>query len=235
MADEGQRRLLTPLARLSYPAVIEPKAVMGDEKIMRYGAELIIEPTDLAKFKLMTDDGLQMVDVRAMCATIAREKWGDDIDVDALKKIEPKDGGLGWPLKDGNLYASRREADGKNGEAYKGKVYLRTKGSDKFPPVLKFLTTDKAFKVLDRVTELDVIRNYFTAGNYIMAEITAKAVVTPGVGHKFVTFYLNGVCYIRAGERLGTGGSLLDEKLDGILGGISDLDPTEGMDEAIPL
>jgi hypothetical protein len=208
---------------------------MGDEKVMRYSAELIIEPTDLAKFKLMTEDGLQMVDVRAICATVAREKWGEDMDVEALKKIEPKDGGLGWPLKDGNAYASRRENDGKNGDAYKGKVYLRTKGSEKFPPVLKFLTADKAFATLDRVTELDVIRSYFAAGNYIMAEVTVKATQPKQTQQKFVTFYLNGVCYIRAGERLGTGGSMLDEKLDGILGGISDLDPTEGMDEAIPL
>lgn len=235
MADGGQRRLLTPLSRLSYPAVIEPKPVMNDLTKKRYGAELLIEPTDLAKFKLMTDTGLEMVDIRTVCATVAREEWGEDFDVEAKKKVDPREGGLGWPLKDGNPFAARREADGKASDHYKGKVYIRTKGSENFPPVLKFLTQEKTFQILDRGTDLDVIREYFTAGNYVLAEITAKAVETPGVGHKFVTFYLNGVCYIRKGERLGSGGSLLDERIDGILGGISDIDPTDGMDEAIPL
>lgn len=234
MADGGQRRLVTPLARLSYPAVIDPKPVMNDPKTKRYGAELLIEPTDLAKFKLMGPDGFEMVDIRAICATVAREEWGDDFDVEAKKKVPTNQGGLGWPLKDGNAFAARREAEGKASDHYKGKVYIRTKGAESFPPILKFLTADKAFKILERSTDLDVIRDYFTAGNYVLAEITAKAVETPAK-EKFVTFYLNGVCYIRKGERLGSGGSLLDERLDGILGGISDLDPTEGMEDAIPL
>lgn len=236
MADSAQRRIVTPLARLSFPTVIEPRASKLNPDKKQYSAELLIDPENLKNFKLVTDDGMVVVDIRNLCAEIAREEWGSDFDVETKKKVKPADGGLGWPLKDGNAYAAKREADGKNGDAYKGQVYIRTKGSEKVAPVLKtYVPSDRRFQILERGSDMDMIREVFQAGNYVLAELTAKAVETPAKD-KFVTFYLNGVLYVKKGERLGTGGSALDDQyVDDLMGGITDFDPTDGLDESIAL
>ena len=224
------------MARLSYPAVIEARESMDKTK-RQFSAEFLIEPSDLTNFKLKQDDGsYEVVDIRKLCAEVAREEWGEDLDVDTLKNVDPDKGGLGWPLKNGNDYAAAREANGKKGDAYKGQVYIRTKAAETIVPQLQTLVPgEKRFQTLDRTSDLAVINDYFTAGNYVLGMLTVKAVETPAK-KKFVTVYLNGVVYLKKGEPLGTGGTMLDDRhFDDLVGGISDLDPTEGMDDSIAL
>lgn len=54
-------------------------------------------------------------------ANAAADEWGDDAFQDFL------DGKIGSPLIDGDKLAAKREAKGKAGDAYKGKIVIRAK------------------------------------------------------------------------------------------------------------
>lgn len=226
MTKAASRILITPPFRLSYPNLVEPRAFQQNGKPKgdpKFSFEMLIEPDNLENFKLHdeTTDTFVPVDIRKICVQVCKETWGSDFDV----KTEFADK---WPVKKGDVEADKKEAKGKDGDVYRGLYVINAKANEEFPPRLYYKADGKR-KQIARGLDTDEARakQLFAAGNYCFAEVTVKALETPQ--GKFIAFYVNSVMYLKEGERIG-GNSLMD-RFDGIEGGISDYDPTEGMAE----
>lgn len=226
MSKAASRILITPVFRLSYPNLVEPRAYQENGKPKgdpKFSLEALIEPDDLENFKIHdeTTDGLVPADIRKIAVQVAKETWGSDFNVKA--EFAGK-----WPIKKGDDEADKKEAKGKDGDPYRGKYVINAKANEEFPPRLYYRADGKR-KQIARGMDSDEARakQLFAAGNYCVAEVTCKAGESPQ--GKYITFYVNSVLYVKEGERIG-GNSLMD-RFDGIEGGISDYDPTEGMAE----
>ena len=81
----------------------------------------------------------------------------------------------------------------------------------------------------------DRINSRFYGGAICTAELCAVANTNPGTGD-YVTLYFNSVVWEKDGKRLGQGSRI--ERLRGVSGGQSQIDPTAGMgdnlDDEIP-
>lgn len=100
-ATENPFRLITPIARLSYPALFKPAKAMDEKGTPKFQCELIFEPgTDLSELKAAANEA-------------AKAKWGTKI---------PKN----WrsPLRGGNV--DRAEKDG-----YEGRIFMSARSTDR--------------------------------------------------------------------------------------------------------
>lgn len=227
MADNAKRVLLTPVFRMSYPDLLKAKAFKdGGEK--HFGVEMIFPADDLDSFKGANPETgeLEDVDVRVVAATLAKQQWPNMKVKEAVASNE-----LHWPILDGDAYADKKEAAGKKADHYRGGKIIRAKAKEEYAPRLRFLKGREKV-TLDKSLDSDEsrIKELFVGGSYAFAEVTCVAVETPQ--GRYITFYINSVCYVKAGPRLGSP-SLMD-RFDGIEGGISDHDPTAGLDDEIP-
>lgn len=99
--EVNPKRVVTPLARLSYPHLYTPQDPMEEGGAKMYGCELIFPPgTDLSKLK-------------AAATLAARDKWGAN---------PPK--GLRTPFRNGD--DDREDKDG-----YEGCVFIGAKSKDR--------------------------------------------------------------------------------------------------------
>lgn len=233
-----KRRLLTPEFRMSFAKLITPEAYKENGKDKgepKYSVECIFSPESLTKF--LEDDGkggFAEVDVRLVCAQVAKAEWPD---MNPKEAVETKT--LFWPIYDGDQYVVKQTAKATaKGKAapdlkhYAGKKLFRISAAKEYPPVLSF--KDKGATVsLNRASDSDLAKakQVFTGGNYAIAEITVKATAT--AQGKFVNFYVNSVRMTRTGDALGGGGGMMN-RFDGVQGGKSDKDPTVGIEDEIP-
>lgn len=216
---------------LSYPKLLkaEPyidpntKQVKGDPV---FSFEAISALSALAAWDILNkvEDEFAKGKVEVRLVALAKEKWGADFDV----KAAVQHGGLTWPFKSGNAKADEK---GAKAEHYRGTKFWRAKalaeinGSPNEPSLydgsggelIKLMRSTEAGK--QRINEL------FYGGAICTAELNAVAGVTGE--NKYVTFYVNSVVFERDGDRLG-GGSRI-EKMRGVKGGESPVDPSEGM------
>jgi len=225
MADNS-RILRTPVCRMSYPNLVKArvyedkkKGIKGDP---RYSCDFLLEPADLEKFQVLEEGAWGNVSLKAVLAAAAREAWpGMDV------KEAVKHGGIKWPITDGNVLATRREAEGKkNSDLTKDKFTISASTKEEFAPQLFVLQGGEAIE-LDRnaVADKATIQKLFVGGQYVVAGLKLKPNETPQ--GKFLTFYLNSVLYVKKGERIG--GMTGETMFAGIEGGEADLDPTEGL------
>lgn len=228
------RILITPEFRMSYPKLIvaeqyidqKTKKPKGDPK---HSLQMIFPNDDLDKFKVFNEDAgeFEDVDIRKVCVQVAKEEW-PDIDV----KEACKHGGMKWPIKNGDTLAAELEARKKTGDHYKGCSVITPTASQEFAPSL-YVNEGGKRKQLVRGIDADERKGkqlFDTGGNYAYGEVTVKAYEVDE--KKFIKFYINAVVFLRAGERLG-GTSLMD-RFEGTMGGESEVDPTEGLDDEIP-
>ncbi len=225
----ASRILITPTFRMSYPNLLKARAFGKksdqDSGDPRYSVEQIYDAESLTKFQIF-DEKVQKfvdVDVRRVAAAIAKEEWPDLSVKDAVAA-----GVLGWPIKDGDQHAAKREIEGKkNSEQYLGKKIMYAKANVDYPPRLYYMKDGKREQIVRGTTAGDQLATQlFYGGAYAFAEITVKAVLSGS--NKFVTCYLNSIRFVKDGDRFG-GGSMMD-RFDGIDGGTADIDPTGGVE-----
>jgi hypothetical protein len=201
MADDS-RILITPEFRMSYPQLITPKKFQNKGE-PTYNLEMIFDPEDLAKFKLLDETPADPanpfidVDVQQMILQVIKGKWGD---INVKQEFATS-----WPVKSGDTISAKRK--GKGAEALLGKKVIKCKASAEYPPRLYYTDDDGERKEI----------------YHAFAEVTAKALDT--AQGKFVTFYLNSIKMTRRDEKFG-GGSIFD-KFDqsGVTGGESNVNP----------
>jgi hypothetical protein len=228
MSEEVSRTLITPTFRMSFPNLIQPKQFQGKGDYF-YNMEMIYNSGDMTKFKMPNDETGEFVDVdiKQVCAEVAREKWGLDVSASV------KDGTLGWPIKDGSKLAIEREEAGKKSvDHYVEMKVINCKAYPDYPPKL-FYQDEKTNKrkMVVRGLESDeaFAANLFYGGAYAFGELTVRSAVSGG--KKYVTCYINSVRFMSHGDRLG-GGSLID-RFEGIHGGSGDYDPTKNMSSGV--
>lgn len=225
MSDDS-RILITPEFRMSYPQLVQAKKFQNKGE-PTFTLEMIYEPEDLSKFQLLDDTTNKFldVDVQQMVLAVIKGKWGAD-------SYDKEEWGRNWPIKSGDIIANKRKGKGK--EALLGKKVIKCKASAEYAPELLYVE-DGVTKAINRGadSQLTKAKSLFVGGFYGFAEVTCKALDTPQ--GKFVTFYLNSIRLTREGERLG--GESLMRRFDqtGVAGGVSSVDPTQGMtDDDIP-
>ena len=223
--------LITPEFRFSYPKLVVPKPFMQNGKAKgdpNYGLQMIFEPEDLERFKLFDEDAGTFVDVdiRKICAQVAKDEWPD---LNLKEAVAEKE--LSWPIVKGDKLAAKAEAKKKESEHYKGMEVISASASQEYPPML-YVTENGKRKQIVRGLDTDEQKAkqlFDVGGNFGFAEVTVKA---GDVNGKYVKFYVNSVRFTKAGQRLG-GTSMMD-RFDGVMGGESDHDATEGLDDEIP-
>jgi len=99
--EVNTKRVVTPIARLSYPYLFRPSEPMQSGGDSKYQCELIFEP------------GADLSDLKRAAAEAAKDKWGEKI---------PK--GLRTPFRDGD-----QEREGKDG--YGGRTFIGARSKDK--------------------------------------------------------------------------------------------------------
>lgn len=231
MAKQPANLLMrTPVFRMSFPTFIEPRAYQdpntGRKGDPEFNCEMLLTEEDLDKFQVRRDDDWEEINIKNAMAEVAKAEWPDLSIREAVQH-----GGLNWPLKDGNAKADAREAKGKKSEFYRGYKVLPIKAKADYPPQLYVQDKGKMVE-LTRSDESDMQRakQLFVGGYYAKASVNLKALLTPQ--GKFLPIYVNAVLFVREGEKIG--GMSPEERFGGIDGGVSDHDPTSGMDDEIP-
>ena len=233
----ASRSLITAPFRMSYPNLLVPTQYDGKGEFT-YNMQMIYEPEDLGKFRAPNDSTgeFDVVDAVQVVKDIAKAEWG----VEAGPELVPSPENLTikWPIKRGTLEGQRINAARAAAQKapidtahIEGKALIGCKAYTKYAPKLWFMDGQNRVQAVrgDDVSEQKA-GQFFYGGAYGYAALTAKATISGG--NRFVTFYVNDVRFLKHGERLG-GGSMLD-RFEGIHGGMSDYDATEGMDDEIP-
>jgi hypothetical protein len=236
---------------MSYPHVIVPKPYQeaGVKKgEPRFQMDMIFDPADLKKFRAEDGAGhLVEVDIKQLAVQTAREQFSELVDTDKFKAAFLKaDGspGKGWPFRDGTAFVadqnSKRQTKGKKdidksiSEAFNGKVIVSAKSYENVKPILSYYdATEKKTKQLSRISDVDMskAKELFVGGNYAGAELSLRCSQVSGT--YYLSFYLNAVRFLSEGEKFGQGNGMMD-RFDGVYGGESDHNPTEGMSDEIP-
>ncbi len=231
MSEQASMRLLTPTFTMYYPTIIEPREYQEKGKPKgkpTYSNGMILEKGDLALFKQPDEDTGELMDVKLgdILMKIAGETWPDVEDL----KTTIKHGGIFWPIRAGAKVAEKK---GKHAEYLDGKFLINTSSGEDYPPAVKAMIDGK-MTVLSRglPTDEKTMKSLFVGGNYAFAEVNVKGTTTPQ--GKFLKLYLNAICFVKTGERIGGGGGSLMDQYAGVSGGEADVDPTEGMDDEIP-
>lgn len=177
-------RLMTPVGRLVNSALWEKDSFTterGAESVPRYKVEMAFEPEDMAEF----EDAV---------VAVAVDEWGEQAEEDYDQER------LRSPVLDGDKLADEREARGKQGDAYRGKLVVRAstqfnRNGEDGPGGVYVCGPD--------AKELDFAeRGRVYNGCYGTASVTIRAY--PGVagGQDGVTLYLNGFQLVKDGDRL---------------------------------
>lgn len=151
------------------------------------------EPNYKVEVALEDDDTLDAVIDKIVEAAVA--EWGPDAEQ------WWDEGKIASPLKDGDKMAAKREAKGKQGDAYKGKVVIRAntkfnKHGTEGPGGIQVFDLD--------LTEIEPNnRNAIYPGCYVEAAVTAHAYNNSFDDDRpSVKFYLSAVQKTRDGEKL---------------------------------
>lgn len=231
------RVLLTCVGRMSHPHLVTPRPYMengvqkGDP---RYSTSLIIEPADLASFRVLNVEAerLDVCDFKKVVPEMFMETWPDVL-TSPQKIIDAAElGGLKWPIGSGDKEA-QKPANKKFEEAFLGKKVIRAHSNEDYPPTLRCVEGGKRVTLQPEIAaDAAKIKRLFKAGNYADMEVNAKTSQVDG--RMYLTLYLNSICFIKPGESIGRGGvSLMD--MAGVQGGQSDHDPTAGLSDEIDI
>lgn len=231
MANQPANILLrSPMFRMSYPNLVEARAYQdprsGRKGDPEFSCDMLLTPEALDEFEGRRDDEWETMNVKNAMAEVAKAEWPDINLRDAVAN-----GGLKWPLVDGNTKKQQQEAKGKKGDVYENMKVIPIKAKEGYPPQLFVLDQGK-FRELSRNNEADMGRakDLFVGGHYAKASLNLKAMHTPQ--GRFLVFYCNAVLFVKEGQRIG--GMSAEERFGGISGGSADHDPTEGLDDEIP-
>lgn len=243
MVNKVSTFVYAPVFRGSFPSLITPRAYTDPTTKKVRGApkfrlEMIFKDEDMGKFKVRNEENeiIPNQKLTSILMSLCDKKWHGQ-DVKEVFPLNKKGWPSGWPIKTGDKIAKLREDSKKNGDHYKGMQVVTATASNEYPPRLLYLSTGGKPVELDRDNEEDAarIKEFFgNGGHYYVGELNIVAQETEQ--GNFLTVYMNAICFVRKGQKLG-GGSVA-ERFDGIYGGESDMyDPTEedfNMDEEAP-
>lgn len=151
--------------------------------------------------------------LKALMAQVAREKWpGRNL------------GELAFPLTDGSKLADKQKAKGKDREFSRGKVVLVARSQ--YEPRLSVVENGGIVDYEgDRRPQA---KPFFYQGVQVLAQINLQAYDGVGNNPDGVTAYLNMVCSLKRGDRIGNVGRPAAEVFKGYSGKMTAEDPTQG-------
>ena len=184
MAKEKEKlRVLTAVGRLVNNSLFEKDAFVDDKGR---------EATPSYKVELAFDDPKDIVELENAVVAAAVAEWGKDAEKDYDSGV------IKSPILDGDELAKRREAKGKKGDAYEGKLVIRAstiynRNGDDAPGGIYVCGPD--------AKEID-----FADRGKVYNGAYGQVVVNPSPylisGDKGVTLYLQGFQLVKDGERL---------------------------------
>ena len=198
---------LTDPATLTFENLFTARAFKGpngkENGEPKYDAALQIEPNHV-----------DIPAIKAKLAEVARARWpGRNL------------GELAFPLSDGSKLADKAKAKGKEREFSRGKVVITARSQ--FAPALS---------VVENGTLVDyegdrrpLAKPFFYNGVAVLAQFNFVAYVGVGANPDGVTAYLNMVCSLRRGDRIGGGARPAAEVFKGYAGKFTAEDPTAGL------
>lgn len=214
MADEKKNQsyfLKTPTPT-AFLTVLEPRKI-GNKGDPVFSAELLLDP-----------EGADYKAIGALIRSVAQEAFpGRD-----LKTLK-------FPVEKGD---SKVDSDpkGRDRSFYKGKIVLKARADEDHPPAL-FVPAGKDVRELTGAERTVEGKGHFYNGAVVLAGLWFKAYKGSkdgGIGeHSGVKAYLQSVCYVSKGQRIG--GSEAAEQFKAYMGTVSTEDPTGGdVDDEIP-
>lgn len=204
--------ITSPEFRMAWPRLFKAEAFMRNGKPVGdpVYSMLMLMPMDAPA----TTGVNTLADMQRKALGVAQVKWpGRDLRADIGA------GKFNWPFVPGVKAVAKAQAKGNDGAPYEGMMTLKT--SSKFKP--QVIGPDKA-------TILNEDTIYSGAWGY--AEINFVAYDGVNNGPDGVKGYLNFVMKSRDDERIF--GRTAEQAFAGISGGVSQVDPTAGMDDEIP-
>lgn len=204
--------ITSPEFRMAFPRLFKAEPFMRNGKPVGdpVYSMLMLMPMDVASVTGVNT----LADMQRKALGVAQAKWPNrDLRADIGA------GQFNWPFVPGAKAIVKAQDKGKDGAPYEGMMTLKT--STKFKP--QVIGPDKA-------TILNEDTIYSGAWGY--AEINFVAYDGVSGGPDGVKGYLNFVMKSRDDERIF--GRTAEQAFAGISGGMSAVDPTEGMDGALP-
>lgn len=201
----------TPEFRMAFPRLFKAEAFMRNGKPVGppVYSMLMLLPVDAPKVENVPT----LADIQRLALSMAQAKWPErDI------RTAITGGPFNWPFVPGAKKKAEAEAAGKDGAVWEGMMTLKT--SSKFKPTV--VGPDKA-AILNEDT--------IYSGAWGHAEIKFLAYDGVSGGPDGVKAYLNFVMKSRDDDRIF--GRTAEQAFAGIKGGVSQVDPTAGMDEII--
>ena len=172
---------------------------------------------------LLPEDHIDLKNLKAAMATIARETWpGRD-----LKELK-------FPLESGAKAKATAQANGKDGVMYDGMVVFRATSGEDRPVSLAVREGGKIVELMGAQREI-VGKQKFYWGCYVSASVWLSAYKKGsegGIGEfSGIKAYLTSVCWLRDGPRIG--GTNVAETFKAYAGTVSAESATEGADDEI--
>ncbi len=248
MANEKRKAItmLSPKVRLSYPKLVtaeffkDPHTGAVADKAT-FTTEMLCPDGDVDKFRTWDEvEGKWVYNhIHGFCSEAALGHFGADFNVNETIKH----GGISWPVQSSGKYIADRiaKSGGKLDEEklahYDGSYIVKAKAlavinGRAYAPALSYYNEAGERVTIDTSTDAgkSFAESKFYGGAWAVLELSA---VGGAVGpNKYVTLYINHVIFISDGEKFG-GGPRLADRFEGVAGGASDYDPTEGMDDVI--
>lgn len=169
----------------------------GDNGNKKYGCDLLIDKKNTATVSAFYEAFATVIRQAAEAGMLDGKAVADHMR--KAKALKPVDTTMfGWPLKDGDAYATRRAEQGKDSEEYRGHWYLSVSSNNQ-PRLF-----DRDAK---RLEDTPSTRDLFHSGAVVNATLFVFA-YEPG---RFVKLgggsaWLNGVQYVAEGEHFGGDG-----------------------------
>lgn len=196
MSDNDVKQITLPVGRLINESLFEKDIFKnqetGQEGTPSYKIEMAFDPDDV------TGEGNEFEDAIIDCFV---SKWGPQIEQDVIDTLENPNfkGNVKLPHLSGDRLAQKREARGKDGDAYKGKIVLRAKtnynkfGQDAPGGIAVY---DEEVKEVEPAT-----RQVIYPGCFGQMAVTLSPYTT-SEGDPAVTLYLSAFQKHRDGDRL---------------------------------
>jgi hypothetical protein len=192
----------------------------------RFDATFILEP-DSADLKALKD--LVITEAKALFPgkrLIARRLTQEEVDAGCVE--------IAVPWKDGTKAADRAKEDGKDQEFFRGKIIV--KASSKYAPALSGIEGGKIVEYTNPETRA-TLDKLFYSGAYLVPYLALHSYKARDDKPGGVGVYLNAICFIKHGPRLGGSKVNAAEVFKGYAGTVSAADPgsnDSGLDDDIP-
>lgn len=210
---------LTKPVRVLFPPKLDKPQKIDDRGDPKYEIQIGFE-----------EDHPEFRDQKAAVAKIAREKFGQDVDIRNDLDLKFKSG-------DEEYEAALNHPDPKKRKEYpqlKGLTIMKLRTAQT-PSIFDIRRRDKDGKML-QITDPNEIKNLIYAGCYVALKLTYATYdridrnTKPGV-----TAYPEQICFVCDGDRLGGASSKTDgSAFEAVQGAISDEDPTGGESSGDP-